>query len=777
MRKWKRIKERAKDGIAAAEEGANTVEGQPGNHPAVPGAPPEQAASADPLDDAEASAETFLRLRSLLTPAGMDTSEAEAASAAATAAAVAAAAASGSAVAAPRVDATPVEGPDWTSRYHVVNAGDRPVPLDQLSWPVHPAIDRTLRHGGYTALFPIQAAVIPLLARSAETDFDAASPYSCDVCVAAPTGQGKTLAYAVPIVQTLLHRAQPVPRAVVLLPTRDLALQVFRVFEKLRVGLGPGVAKVRAMCLIGQHKLAEERRLLRADPPDIVVCTPGRFSDHCFCRDASLELGALRWFVADEADRLVTDTYVRWLDILDKISSAAADMDRGLLASPRPQKILVSATMTWDPQKLAMLKLRRPMFFFSSQTGQHSTPEELHQFVLNCKLSAKPLAVLHILNRTIRGAKFAQFVPGLVNVVEDRDVVADSRLLIFCASVDIAHRLTRMLQILCLMPVDEDETPALAKAKADGAVDLADKTEPGATSAGEEDRQEQGAAATATPDRATSELWDVPQLLREKGAVAEFTSNLLQDERTALLRRFRRGKVRCLICSDVAARGIDIPEVTAVINFSAPQHLQTYIHRIGRTARAGRSGYTFTFVQRHEGHRFHRMLEQSADCAERIQRYTLPPESRDVRQQRYRRSTRLLDHCLKLEEKGALHPGRPLVWSDLGSSTAAGGTPAKTQGEDALVSRSCEAEGATHEDDEEDEEQLQDEDEDEDLEDALGTGGEVPAAGDEEPACEDADELQSESPTRDARLAAGVSEEPTLLSFVKQLCSGAGLAC
>merc|ERR1712050_619330 len=98
------------------------------------------------------------------------------------------------------------------------------------------------------------------------------------------------------------------------------------------------------------------------------------------------------------------------------------------------------------------------------------------------------------------------------------------------------------------------------------------------------------------------------------GAISEFSSTLGQKERSALLRRFRKAEVKCIVCSDVVARGIDIPEVEVVINYNAPSHLQTYIHRVGRTARAGRTGYTFTFVRRTEMDRFEKMLRESADC-------------------------------------------------------------------------------------------------------------------------------------------------------------------
>lgn len=523
----------------------------------------------------------------------------------------------------------PLEGPDWTSRYHVVNASDAPVPLEQLHWPLHPALMRSLKKAGFRALFPIQAAVLPLLSRGAETNaYDAASPYSCDVCVAAPTGQGKTLAYAVPIVQALLGRLRARPRALVLLPTRDLAVQVFRVFEQLRSGLGPGVAQICAHCLIGQKSFAEERRMLRESPADVIVCTPGRLSDHFLGREGELDLSGLRWFVADEADRLLAQASHRWLDILERVSTPPSASSPLV---PRLQKLLLSATMTWNPQKLALLRLRRAVFFMSSKTGQHATPEELRQRWVTCRGSTKPLGVLHLL---------ADVAAGKLELGVDAAAKPPGRAVVFCASVDTAHRLARLLQLLTLT----------ASSSSASAADSDDEAEDDA--GGEEG--ERGDAP-----------WRLPRSLQAPAAVAEFSSTLSQAERSSLLSKFRNAKIRCLVCSDVVARGIDIPEVQAVVNYSSPEHLSTYIHRAGRTARAGRSGYAFTFVTKERMPRFEAMLRDSADCWGRIREHHLPARAQDGRQAWYVRALRLLDRCLQLEGKGQLPPGRPLTSADL----------------------------------------------------------------------------------------------------------------
>eukprot|EP00930_Biecheleria_cincta_P060503 TRINITY_DN4613_c0_g1_i1.p1 TRINITY_DN4613_c0_g1~~TRINITY_DN4613_c0_g1_i1.p1 ORF type:complete len:801 (+),score=153.26 TRINITY_DN4613_c0_g1_i1:1959-4361(+) len=586
-------------------------------------------AQEDPLED-DAQVANLMKLRALLAPAAAAAADDDKPEVHAAAEKVATDPGMKSKQASDETLQAP--GPDWTSRYCVVDAAGAPTPLAELAVPLHPAVRSALQKSGYDPLFPIQAAVIPLLARSAKAALDHDSPYCCDVCVAAPTGQGKTLAYVTPIVQALLDRLDPRPRAVVLLPTRDLALQVHKVFEKIRLGLvGSGVAQIRSLCLVGAKPLTEEQRSLSEKPPDVIVCTPGRLAEHYLGRDATLDLSALRWFVVDEADRLLTQTYHRWLDVLERACSQPNTSNTNIQRR-RPQKLLLSATMTWDPRKLAALKLLRPLYFFSSRSGQHATPAQLRQHYVLCRTSAKPLAVFHLLRKVLGGSD-----------------AASNKVVIFCQSVNTAHRLTRLLQICSAMPASSSSVRSKKKD-----VDEGEEEE-----AGDDDRELDVVAAV---DEVTA---DSGAVLKSE-AIAEFSSNLSQNERNALLKRFRSARIKCLVCSDVVARGIDIHEVTAVINYVAPSHIQTYIHRVGRTARAGRIGHTFTFVRKPQMSSLEEMLRQSADCWERIQKYPLPEEARDTQQQWWPKALTLLQKCMEREQRGELSINKPLILSDLG---------------------------------------------------------------------------------------------------------------
>merc|ERR1712129_393678 len=185
---------------------------------------------------------------------------------------------------------------------------------------------------------------------------------------------------------------------------------------------------------------------------------------------------------------------------------------------------------------------------------------------------------------------------GEEETAEQRDGTAAAKTVVFCSSVDAAHRLARFLQICTSGRLTYGSTNGAVSAAKQPA--LEDEEEEGE----EEDNAVEGDKEDCEADAV--QAWAVPKLLQVFGAIAEFTSNLTQSERSSALQKFRNAKIRCLVCSDVVARGIDIPAVSAVINYTAPDHLQTYIHRVGRTARAGRTGHTFTLVRTTETSRF-----------------------------------------------------------------------------------------------------------------------------------------------------------------------------
>ncbi|PLW41888.1 hypothetical protein PCANC_11057 [Puccinia coronata f. sp. avenae] len=248
----------------------------------------------------------------------------------------------------------------------------------------HQSVSR-LKELEFESLLAVQIAVFSILMPplSAYPTTPASSLYPSrrpprDLCVSAPTGSGKTLSYIVPIVEALSSRVVCRLRALIVLPTRDLVLQVKNTFDSFAKGTG-----LKAAIITGQHSFPKEQALLSSSRDglegavDVVIATPGRLVDHLNCTPA-FSLEHLCFLVLDEADQLCS---------LAPTSSAFPHEDRPHLRelnlpiethNPcrlRPFRILLfSATLRRDPVKLAHLGLRRPVFVkISSSDSARST--------------------------------------------------------------------------------------------------------------------------------------------------------------------------------------------------------------------------------------------------------------------------------------------------------------------------------------------------------------------------------------------------------------------
>lgn len=234
--------------------------------------------------------------------------------------------------------------PFWMRSTNAITIAPRTPPVDSLGLDAR--LLRALTRMGVQSCFPVQAAIVPVVLAGL------AAGYYSDICVSAPTGSGKTLAYALPVIENLINRIVPRLRALVLVPTRGLALQVHRVFEAL-------------------------------------VATPGRLVEHLSAH-GGLTLEHLTWLVVDEADRLLQHGYQGWLPHvlaaahqqtsrtpgaaeplgtrcerapLGSVQAAMRGLPLALPPQPPLTKMLFSATLTRDPSKLAPVKLQSPRFF------------------------------------------------------------------------------------------------------------------------------------------------------------------------------------------------------------------------------------------------------------------------------------------------------------------------------------------------------------------------------------------------------------------------------
>lgn len=466
--------------------------------------------------------------------------------------------------------------------------------VDALSLLSPSLRDRLSQALNVTHLFPVQSTVLPLLLA---TRHSSARSSPGDVCVSAPTGSGKTLAYALPIVESLADRVVPRTRALIVLPTRDLATQVRSTFEALCKG---GSSGLKVVLLTGQSgSMASERRALFSDSQgrkaqedgealaDIVIATPGRLLDHLNNSNPKFILSHLRFLVIDEADRLLSQSFQDWLPkVLESAQGpvetgptklelnhlglptkrivpqtlrykefASLDEERTLHSFTPLQKLVFSATLTSDPTQLAALKLYRPQFISAQNdsaiqqvatapTTTATTAGDAKSLEKFMQGQQDTLTSTFTLPPTLTEYQFvttAQDKPlALFYLIFHLDLTG---VLVFTRSVESAHRLSYLLQKFTA----------------------------------------HNSPSSSSTQTQTSHA---------------FSSDLPSSTRTHLLTQFKSGSIRVLFCSDVMARGMDLgPSVKTVINFDVPSKLLTYIHRVGRCARAGRDGLAYTLLE------------------------------------------------------------------------------------------------------------------------------------------------------------------------------------
>jgi ATP-dependent RNA helicase DDX51/DBP6 len=241
--------------------------------------------------------------------------------------------------------------PDFMKHSRVIG-GDKDVSFKQLG--IGDRVAELLSDRlEFEAPFPVQRALIPFVL--AETRFSGG-----DALVMSATGSGKTLAFAVPVVELVVELSIQGLSCLCVLPTKDIALQVYDVFAQLCEG-----STARVVLLCGDRSFFAEQTALQ-EAPQIVVCTPGRLRDHLLGSITAEMLHGLRWLVIDEGDRLLGEQYHQWLEDLMPLLRHPVDYVDGPFETPPLQKLVFSATMTSNPRKLAKLKLYRPVFFHTT---------------------------------------------------------------------------------------------------------------------------------------------------------------------------------------------------------------------------------------------------------------------------------------------------------------------------------------------------------------------------------------------------------------------------
>jgi ATP-dependent RNA helicase DeaD len=365
-----------------------------------------------------------------------------------------------------------------------------------------PRVVETLTALGYEEPTPVQREAIPPLLKGK------------DLLGQAATGTGKTAAFALPLLHRVTPNAPPAERttALILVPTRELAMQVGEAVHRYGKGLG-----VAALPIYGGAPMEVQLRALKRGV-DVVVATPGRALDHI--RRGTLKLQSLRVVVLDEADEMLD---MGFADELEEI----------LAATPAGrQTALFSATL---PPRIAEI------------ANKH-------------------------LNNPVRVRNEATVVPaGTAPAVRQ-----------------VAYVVSRANKMAALARVLETEQPT----------------------------------STIVFCRTRTEVDAVTETLVARGYRAEaLHGGLSQDQRDRVMRKFRGRTADILVATDVAARGLDVAHVSHVVNYDVPAAAEAYVHRIGRTGRAGREGVAITLAEPRE-HRLLRNIERLTQ--QRIEIATVP---------------------------------------------------------------------------------------------------------------------------------------------------------
>uniref|UniRef100_A0A8C4DTQ4 ATP-dependent RNA helicase n=1 Tax=Dicentrarchus labrax TaxID=13489 RepID=A0A8C4DTQ4_DICLA len=487
--------------------------------------------------------------------------------------------------------------PQWLAQPDVIHRDIKSnlVPVSDIPG-LSAQLVKKIQSNGIQHLFPVQAEVIPAILESAQQGLliGRGGYKPRDICVSAPTGSGKTLAFVIPVIQVLTERVVCEVRALAVLPTKELAQQVCKVFTSYTEGTSLKVVMLAGQKTFAaeQASLSEHRGGMRRSLADIVVATPGRLVDH-INKNSGFCLEHLRFLIIDEADRMIDSMHQSWLSQVVKAvyrsgsgpeaisifrRTEPAYVTAASLSPPQMplQKLLFSATLTQNPEKLQQLGLHQPRLFSSIRSQSNTTPaaptqkqdrfdfpQGLTEYYVPCTLSKKPLLILHFILR-----------------------LKLSPILCFTNSRETAHRLYLLVQLF-------------------GGVQA-----------------------------------------------AEFSSRLSPGERKKTLKEFEQGKIQLLISTDAAARGIDVNGVKCVVNYDAPQYIRTYIHRIGRTARAGKAGLAFTFLLGVQEKNFLQMVVEAGSPG--IQKQIVKPENLKGMEARYEQTLQELANSVKKNFKGSV---------------------------------------------------------------------------------------------------------------------------
>lgn len=358
-----------------------------------------------------------------------------------------------------------------------------------------------LSYMGFTDATPIQEQAIPVIKQNK------------DLIACAQTGTGKTAAFLLPILDKLTGRSTKGINTLIIVPTRELAVQIEQQVQGLSYFISVGSIAIYGG---GDGKNWEEQKTALKEGTDILVATPGKLISHL--KLGYVNIKNLEHLILDEADRMLD------MGFIDDLKTIISYLPK------KRQTLMFSATMAPEIRSLAKQIMHQP--------------EELS------------LAI----------AKPAEGVDQLIYMANDEQKI-------------------KLLTHILKERKDYDSVIIFSSTK--------------------------------------SKVGEIARSLSRAGFPAKsISSNLEQDQREEVLRKFKAKRIRILVATDVMSRGIDIKEINMVINFDVPQDAADYVHRVGRTARANTTGEAITLVNEKDIRRVHKIEKLIDQPIKKLQ----PPE-------------------------------------------------------------------------------------------------------------------------------------------------------
>ena len=380
---------------------------------------------------------------------------------------------------------------------------------------LHANLLKAITRKGFTVPTPIQRKTIPMVLDGR------------DVVGMARTGSGKTAAFVLPMIEKLKeHSVKVGARALIMSPSRELALQTLKVVKEFGKGTG-----LKCVLLVGGDSLEEQFSLMSANP-DILIATPGRFLH--LKVEMGLDLSSIRYVVFDEADRLFEMGF-------------ATQLTEILHALPQSrQTLLFSATLPKSLVEFARAGLQEPVLVRLDAESKISP--DLQSAFFPVKSAEKEGALLHLLGE--------------------------------------------------VMKIPTGPTETALRNKSGGKANENNKKRKRGDAEGMKPHESPTAHSTMIFAATKHHVDYLTALLRRSGyAVSYAYGSLDQTARRMQVQDFRTGLTHILVVTDVAARGIDIPVLANVINYDFPAQPKIFVHRVGRTARAGQKGWSYSLVQ------------------------------------------------------------------------------------------------------------------------------------------------------------------------------------